>query len=629
MLPKDFVTIQQIREYMKNNISAFSLSSVAKQNYTMYQRKCKNINCDFIIQYSYHQDGIYHLTKSCLKHCLNCQFDPNLKTNISNNEIIKIIQQIFCNRVPDIHLITDVLSTHGITVSKEKAKYLRNIVRLLTIGKSGEFLTKILDKCYSMQNSGWKTNQYFEMGMFTALRIIPPWTKNFLAVFSSPIMIDATFIDNNYKILILIGVDGENCTQILGAVITYSEDKFGYDLLLKKVKKYVGNIKITLISDMAKCIHSSAIDIFGENLNHIYCAFHVWENYTRKINHFPSHEMKISFFKMYRGELSIIDFLSSLANDFGEKSDNYKYFYNISDYLQIPESSGVFLRHNITTQRLEGLNAKIKQYSTEINMVFNSLIDHANFWYDNAIRKQYKENQILTDYAIQFIEDTCNDYINKCQNQDQDIYCSHVVENWHCKCPTLSYTGIPCPQVLLECFSKKINPSNFVSPLWHVETQKKAFKSDKLTINGNENKIILSNNDVIEDNACLIMYKTDYLFKHNTSFNKELNSLILKYENETVIPSISYLKKKTNDKKSRIILEHKNINKYHKRAIQLLKTYINSTKASDILSWILNISEHLHINISRDEKRNKILMLDWIENNYEQIIANINNISNN
>lgn len=581
-----FKSIIEIREYMKNIISELSISSISKQNYTLYSRRCKNLKCDFEIQYALHKDGIFHLTKCRLNHCVDCKYDPNIKSNFSNKNLVEIVEKIFCSRIPDTKLIMDVLLTHGISISNERAKYIRNIARLLSTGKSGEILTKIIDKCEQIQQKGWEIKQYYEMGMLTAIKIIPPWSKSFLSVFSSPIMLDATFIDDNIKILILVGIDGENCTQILGVVISYTEDKSGYDYLLNEVKKNVGNKKITLISDMAKCIHSSAKSIFGDNVIHMYCAFHVWENYIRKINHFPSFEMKTNFYNMYRGEISIIDFLSSIANEKGFNSDDYVYFHDISDFLQVPESSGVFLRHNITTQRLECLNGIIKRYSTKLTMVFDSLIEHANLWYNNAINKIYEEHQILTDYAIQFIHNTCNDYICKCSKQDPDKYCSHEIDNLHCKCPILSYTGIPCPQVLIACISNKINPHNYVSHLWFIETQRKAFLSEVIYNENNNNCDIISGNDVISNNTCLIMYKTDYLFKHNINFNNELNNLISKYEYQTVIPSNNFFKQKSNSRRAKIDAKLKKLNNSSincSKANMLIKFYINSTKKTDIL----------------------------------------------
>ena len=54
------------------------------------------------------------------------------------------------------------------------------------------------------------------------------------------------------------------------------------------------------------------------------------------------------------------NFSSAVKFHFNENSNEYKYFSDKSEFLCVDESTSVFLRHNISTQMLEGLNEKIK-----------------------------------------------------------------------------------------------------------------------------------------------------------------------------------------------------------------------------------------------------------------------------
>ena len=51
------------------------------------------------------------------------------------------------------------------------------------------------------------------------------------------------------------------------------------------------------------------------------------------------------------------------------------------------------------TQRLEGLNWVFKCYSTNIQMVFKSLVKSSNLWISKTAQEYFKDNQILIIYA--------------------------------------------------------------------------------------------------------------------------------------------------------------------------------------------------------------------------------------
>ena len=152
------------------------------------------------------------------------------------------------------------------------------------------------------------------MGMVVTVGALVPWARDFLSIFPSPLVTDTTFFDNGYNISIIAGIDGENHTQILGLSVQTSENKDAYLHLFGHIREIIGPKSVTLISDMGISLKSAAEEVFGNDLNHLYCSFHVWRNFCTKCPTPPPLSLKKSFIHMYKGRIPVGDFLSLVEN---------------------------------------------------------------------------------------------------------------------------------------------------------------------------------------------------------------------------------------------------------------------------------------------------------------------------
>lgn len=97
------------------------------------------------------------------------------------------------------------------------------------------------------------------------------------------------------------------------------------------------------MSDMANFITAAAQKVFEEKCVHIFCEFHLWNNFLNTINRNPPDDLKTSLINVYHGALPIQDFLATLEFHFGADSAEFNYFNKYSDYIQANEASGVFI----------------------------------------------------------------------------------------------------------------------------------------------------------------------------------------------------------------------------------------------------------------------------------------------
>ena len=100
-----------------------------------------------------------------------------------------------------------------------------------------------------------------------------------------------------------------NLTHIIAEDAKTSENKGAYINLFQHLYNFIKPKRVTLIADLSPCIESAANEVFGDNLNHIYCSFHVWRILRNKFSDVPCHIYK-SFFRMYIDHITINDFFN-------------------------------------------------------------------------------------------------------------------------------------------------------------------------------------------------------------------------------------------------------------------------------------------------------------------------------
>ena len=103
-------------------------------------------------------------------------------------------------------------------------------------------------------------------------------------------------------------IDGEHHTQLIGIVIRATEDSKGYQFLFQHVIRIIGDRKITIISDMAKCIKKACRMVFGNSCVLMYCFIHIKENYLKNNFFKPSIKLWNHFEDFCRSEILYDDF---------------------------------------------------------------------------------------------------------------------------------------------------------------------------------------------------------------------------------------------------------------------------------------------------------------------------------
>ena len=84
--------------------------------------------------------------------------------------------------------------------------------------------TEIVNFCSSLSSKNWNCLQFFEDGMLETILLFPPWLKRLMKHYSSPIIVDATFTTDQYRIYTSIQLDGERHSQISGIAVRFFED---------------------------------------------------------------------------------------------------------------------------------------------------------------------------------------------------------------------------------------------------------------------------------------------------------------------------------------------------------------------------------------------------------------------
>ena len=212
----------------------------------------------------------------------------------------------------------------------------------------------------------------------------------------------------------------------------------------------------------------------------------------------------------------------------------------------------------------------------------------------------------------------------------------HEIIHNKCNCEMLHETGIPCPAVinhyhvngldineLYKMVIQQYQLTNFYEFLSHL----------KITLNNPPlNKPIIIENNI--NNEDLFLAKVKWFHKNNEKYHKLIDDLILKAEEEIVIPPFNMIAKRKNKERKRIrssieisiSANQKTIDKFDKTMINTIKAYLPNGKMgkNELLTFSKNIAE-TNKNIIPLNQRNvkKIEILKWFEKNWDIISLTI------
>ena len=371
-IPNSFNNVNELKKWKKENIQ--NLSGRVRSPYSspmFFQIRCYNISCPFLINYSGHNKcgeykGLF-LSKYELFHLENCIFQPLKKDfKYSNREIAIEINEKCPSSVFSTTELIKLLAIHysNQQFTKSEVKYIQRIIHSYRKNP-----TILLNQCLEYAKFGWNIITDFKNGMLDSILLFPPNLVNLMKYYPSPIIADATFTSDDYRILITVQLDGERHVHISGIAVRCTEDSDGYNLIFKQLFKYVPNeIEVTIITDDSKVIPKSICGI-RDNIQLSICCFHLWNSVIRifKIN--PPEELCKKFYQCAYGISCFDSFIRELKIYEKEKNAQTEdlNYHPVSDYL-IKKSSKFIPSRNkklnrrfcVTTQSIESVNNILK-----------------------------------------------------------------------------------------------------------------------------------------------------------------------------------------------------------------------------------------------------------------------------
>ena len=213
-----------------------------RSSYTAF---CEESQCTFQIQYNYRSSSAYptgyYLYKACLTHKQDC---PNAITNNDTTDphyIAKRISRLFRGRAPTIEEIRNAIQYfNNSEFSHNQLKYIKQLARLNYLQNVTDPIEQCIDFCKTLANiHGWTYDIKLEKGLIVAITLFPPWAESLIRNYHSPLIVDATFTQEDLRFIIATVVDGENTTRILSF---QSQRK----MQQKDIKTFWRNLKIRI-----------------------------------------------------------------------------------------------------------------------------------------------------------------------------------------------------------------------------------------------------------------------------------------------------------------------------------------------------------------------------------------------
>lgn len=186
-----------------------------------------------------------------------------------------------------------------------EAKYIRHLAKGMFFNTKKGTLGQLVEFAEKLKNDHkWELNYDFFEGTLASIILFPPWARNFIKCYPNPIIVDATFSEEDIRFTSCVGIDGELHTQIIGIVLRGTEDSKGYRYIFDMIKNEVPDDYITIIADMAPCIEIACRESFDEKYTLIYCMFHLKENFMKKFGFKPSTNLWECLKKLMKGKIS-------------------------------------------------------------------------------------------------------------------------------------------------------------------------------------------------------------------------------------------------------------------------------------------------------------------------------------
>ena len=181
-----------------------------------YRLACTEKDCSFQIIYSLRTTekkiGYYLLNSTCLTHKPDC---PNSIACAQNTKSFRFlatqILPLFENKIPTLDDVRQCLKcSYKEDFTKEQIKYIRRLAKTLFFHKSSDIIPEITKFCENLVSvHQWKYHVEFFESMITAIVLFPPWVRDVLPYYHSPLIVDATFSNENLRFLTAAVIDGE------------------------------------------------------------------------------------------------------------------------------------------------------------------------------------------------------------------------------------------------------------------------------------------------------------------------------------------------------------------------------------------------------------------------------------
>lgn len=319
--------------------------------------------------------------------------------------ISKKILPLFNDRSPSINEIKSAIQCFNEeTFSNSELKYIKKLAKKQFFKGLTTTISQLIDYCKTLVSEHkWKFDMQFTDGILSSIVLFPPWSENLIKYYHNPMIVDATFSNENLRFISAVIMDGEGNTQTVGLVIRGTEDSTGYSILFQFISNIISDETITIIADMARCIKKAANKSF-KFFNFVFCFFHFKQNFLKKFNFKPSEQLWLYFQQFMKGEISYEFFRIKWF----EEESNVNLDLRGFDYLckvaqNFSSNNSTKKRGIISSQRIEMLNNLMKKNGNSAFEMLRQFFLISTSWFEKSATISHPLDSILTNYAYDIL----------------------------------------------------------------------------------------------------------------------------------------------------------------------------------------------------------------------------------
>ena len=219
-LPRYFNKDQ--RKEMKEKCLAvartYCLKCATRECGNLFRVYCAESDCGFLIHYNFRYGpknpaGFYLNTKqSNDKHKIDC---PNTVSSVDNTRDPKVIAQrilpLFNKKHPSTLDIRNAIRCFNqVEFTDGQIKYIKKLAKAMALLEPKDTIQRLMIICEKLSHvHRWKVHVEYIENMISAIVLFPPWADNVLKYYHSPLIVDATWTDEDLRFTHAAVMDGD------------------------------------------------------------------------------------------------------------------------------------------------------------------------------------------------------------------------------------------------------------------------------------------------------------------------------------------------------------------------------------------------------------------------------------